>query len=214
MAEDPRRVIPAAWNHNIHYHPIVLEVVPDRCERALDVGCGEGLLARELCRVVRQVSAIDCDKPSLDLARQHDVASDIEYLLGDFLTYPFEPASLNVITSVAALHHMDAAAALGRMRELLRPGGTLVVVGLARSRYPADLPRDTAAALANLAHKATKGYWEHRPRRSGRRPRLTPPYDASPKRCFPEFATGATCCGATPSSGPNRHLRWRPPKGK
>jgi hypothetical protein len=29
---------------------------------------------------------------------------------GDFLTYPFAPGSFYVITSVAALHHMDARA--------------------------------------------------------------------------------------------------------
>lgn len=56
---------------------------------------------------------------------------------------------------------MDPMAALGRMRGLLRPGGTLAVVGLARSRYPADLPIDLAAALVHLRHKARTGYWEH-----------------------------------------------------
>src|ERR1035438_1423379 len=34
------------WNHNIHYHDVVLRSVPPRCRRALDVGCGQGLLAR------------------------------------------------------------------------------------------------------------------------------------------------------------------------
>jgi 2-polyprenyl-3-methyl-5-hydroxy-6-metoxy-1,4-benzoquinol methylase len=33
------------WNHNIHYHPVVLDALPPDCERVLDVGCGEGLLA-------------------------------------------------------------------------------------------------------------------------------------------------------------------------
>jgi 2-polyprenyl-3-methyl-5-hydroxy-6-metoxy-1,4-benzoquinol methylase len=148
------------WNHNLHHHPMILGVVPDGCRRALDVGCGEGILARELRRVIPHVSAIDRHRPSIDLARQHHVAAGIDYLHGDFLTHPFKPASFDLVVSVASLHHMDAAAALDRMRRLLRPGGTLVVVGLARSRYPAELPRDAAAVLVNLLHKATKGYWE------------------------------------------------------
>ncbi len=47
-------------------------------------------------------------------------------MTGDFLTTAFEPASFDVVTAVASLHHMDAAAALTRMRDLVRPGGVLV----------------------------------------------------------------------------------------
>jgi SAM-dependent methyltransferase len=148
------------WNHNIHYHRLILAAVPDGCQRALDVGCGEGFLARQLRRVVPHVTAIDLHQPSIRLARQHDPASDVDYLVGDFLAYPFPPASFDLVVSVAALHHMDAAVALQRMRELLRPGGRLAVVGLARSRYPADLLWDAAAVIGSRAHRVTKGYWE------------------------------------------------------
>nr|WP_250637349.1 class I SAM-dependent methyltransferase [Streptomyces griseochromogenes] len=41
-------------------------------------------------------------------------------------------AECDFICSVTTIHHMDFEAALMRMRDLLRPGGTLVVVGLAR----------------------------------------------------------------------------------
>jgi SAM-dependent methyltransferase len=148
------------WNHNLHYHPVLLGAVPEGCRRALDVGCGEGTLARELRRFVRYVAAIDVDEPSVALARRLDAGSDIRYLLGDFLAFPFEPASFDFVVSVAALHHMNAVAALRRMHELLRPGGSLAVLGLARSRYPADLPRDIAATLVSRAKRATKKHWE------------------------------------------------------
>lgn len=36
------------WNHNLHYHSVILNAVPDGTTRALDVGCGEGTLARQL----------------------------------------------------------------------------------------------------------------------------------------------------------------------
>ncbi|MFF5209493.1 class I SAM-dependent methyltransferase [Streptosporangium sp. NPDC000396] len=184
------------WNHNIHYHPMILRAVPDGCRRALDVGCGEGILARELRRTVRHVSAIDLDEPSIELARRHDAASDIEYLLGDFLTHPFEPASFDVITSVATLHHMDAAVALDRMRRLLRPGGTLVVVGVARSRLPADLPYEAAAVFGNLLYKTTKTYWEHSA------PKVwSPPETYAGMRHIAE--------GVLPGVRYRRHLLWR-----
>ncbi len=148
------------WNHNLHYRRVLLEAVPEPCARALDVGCGEGGLARELRRSVRHVSAIDGSADCINAARRQDPDSDIDYLLGDFRTFPFAPASFDLVVCVAALHHMDEAAALRRMVALLRPGGTLAVLGLARSRWPADLPRDAAAVIVNRAHLLAKDHGE------------------------------------------------------
>jgi SAM-dependent methyltransferase len=148
------------WNHNIHYYPLVLAAVPPGCQRVLEVGCGEGMLARQLaCRVPRVVG-IDQHAASIELARRQGPDGQVEFVCGDFLTHPFPLASFGLIACVAALHHMDAAAALARMGQLLVPGGTLVIVGLARSRLP-DLPWEAAAVIANLGHRATKGYWQH-----------------------------------------------------
>ncbi|MET8333498.1 class I SAM-dependent methyltransferase [Streptosporangium canum] len=187
---------PERWNHNIHYHPMILRTVPDGCGRALDVGCGEGILSRELRRTARHVSAIDLDGPSIELARRHDGASDIDYLLGDFLTHPFEPASFDAVVSVATLHHMDAAVALDRMRGLLRPGGRLVVVGLARSRLPADLPYEVAAVIGSLLYRRTRTYWEHSA------PTVWPPPEsyAGMRRVAEEVLPGVRY---------RRHLLWR-----
>ena len=156
----PRSALPPPlWNHNIHYHPLVLGAVPGGCQRGLDVGCGEGALARELRQVVPQVVAIDCDEPVIGRARQQDGGAGVEYVTGDFLTYGFPPASFDVIVSVAALHHMQPAVALRRMRQLLRPGGTLAVVGLARSRLR-DLPADVAGVVGHRVLLVGKKYQE------------------------------------------------------
>src|SRR5512133_2288596 len=77
------------WNHNIHYHSVLLDAMPEGCGRALDVGCGEGTLARKLRRSGAHVSAIDADAASIDLARAQGPAAGIEYVHGDFLTFPF-----------------------------------------------------------------------------------------------------------------------------
>ncbi|EIV91892.1 bifunctional 2-polyprenyl-6-hydroxyphenol methylase/3-demethylubiquinol 3-O-methyltransferase UbiG [Frankia sp. QA3] len=149
MAEkDGRR-----WNHNIHHHPRILRAIPHGAQRALDIGCGEGMLARELRRTVPQVTGIDLDGPSIDQARGYP--DDVDYILGDVLTHPFEPASFDVITSVAALHHMDAAAALGRMRDLLHPGGVLALVGIARSTMPGAALPPPGSGLAAIAAVVT-----------------------------------------------------------
>ena len=142
------------WSHNRHYHRVILDAVPRGCEKALDVGCGQGGLTRRLSRLVPQVTGIDRDQRSIEIARAHPGAAGIDYLIGDFLATSFEPGSLDLITSIASLHHMDAEAALRRMSDLLRPGGVLAVVGLARGISPADAGFVVPAMIGTRLHHA------------------------------------------------------------
>ena len=59
------------WSHNIHYHSVILDAVPADCARALDVGCGQGALTRRLRTRVPEVTGIDRDQRSIELARTH-----------------------------------------------------------------------------------------------------------------------------------------------
>lgn len=186
----------ARWNHNIHYHPLVLAAVPPGCNTALDVGCGEGTLTRQLRSTVPSVIGIDLDERSIELARAQADGTGIEYLQADFLTHPFTPGSFDLITSVAVLHHMDTAAALTRMRELLRPGGVLAVIGLPRTRLPHDLPYELAAVMAHRWHLLRHGYWEHPS------PTVWPPPDtfADLRRTAERLLPGVRL---------HRHVMWR-----
>ncbi|MFG1755516.1 class I SAM-dependent methyltransferase [Streptosporangium sandarakinum] len=71
---------------------------------------------------------------------------DLTFIEDDFLTADLPTAGYDFICSVSAIHHMDFEAALGRMRQMLRPGGTLVVIGLARETTPAEWAVTIAAA--------------------------------------------------------------------
>ncbi|RFU42642.1 class I SAM-dependent methyltransferase [Actinomadura logoneensis] len=188
------------WNHNIHYHRRILGAVPEGARTALDVGCGEGMLARALRRTVPAVTGIDLDEPSLEQARAY--GDDIDYVRGDFLDHRFlrdhgvEDASFDVVASVATLHHMDATAGLVRMRELVRPGGVLAVVGLARDELPRDLPRVAAATAAGAVYRVLKGHWEH-----------PSPMVWPPPVTYREMAELAA--GLLPGAEFRRHLLWR-----
>jgi SAM-dependent methyltransferase len=149
------------WNHNIEYHPVIFRAVGTGRLRALDVGCGEGMLARRLRHGVGSVVGIDSDPASIELARRQDPDGRIDFVLGDFLQYPFEPGSFDAVVSVATLHHVDPAAGLARMVALLAPGGALCVVGLARTELPRDLGWEAAAVLGHRAHLLTKQHWQH-----------------------------------------------------
>ncbi|WP_232850789.1 class I SAM-dependent methyltransferase [Nocardia acididurans] len=146
------------WNGNIHYHNLIAEAVGE-ADSVLDVGCGEGMLARRLRRSASQVTGIDLHEDSIELARAQ--SGDITYLVADFLGYPFPSKSFDAIVSVATLHHMDAVTALTRMAELLRPGGTLAIVGLARDVFPRDLAYSLAGVVAYRYHRIRKRDWLH-----------------------------------------------------
>src|SRR6185437_2816657 len=79
---------PPRWNHNLHYHRVILAAVPDGARRSLDVGCGVGMLARDLRRVVPHVTAIDRDAASIAEARREDAGTGVDYVVGDFMTDP------------------------------------------------------------------------------------------------------------------------------
>jgi SAM-dependent methyltransferase len=142
------------WSHNSHYHGAMMKAVPRGCERALDVGCGQGALTRRLRSVIPHVTGIDRDQRSIELARSHPQVGDIDYVFDDFLTAPLEPGSFDLITAVASLHHMDGEQALARMADLLNPGGVLAVFGVAANGSVADLPLEVPSAVGNRLHLA------------------------------------------------------------
>lgn len=137
------------------YQSVIVSSIPTGCERALDVGCGLGQLTRRLRLLVPDVTGIDKDQRSIEHARTHPDAGDITYVRGDFLHQDFPPQSFDVVTAMASLHHMDAPAALERMRDLLRPGGLLAIVGLARGSSPVDLALTVPAAIGARLHSVT-----------------------------------------------------------
>jgi len=117
-----------SWNRNVHYHPLVLAALPRGCKRALDVGCGMGRLAAALADQCDEVIGIDADAPALDRARAAHVSPNLRFIHGDVLTYDEGP--FDFISSIATVHHLPFEPALHRFACLLRPGGTLAVVGL------------------------------------------------------------------------------------
>jgi SAM-dependent methyltransferase len=197
---------PEPWSHNLHYHRVILAAVPPGCGRALDVGCGTGALTRRLKRLVPHVTGIDRDERSIHLARAHPGAAGIRYLQADFLTAPLEPASVGLVTSIASLHHMDARAALLHMADLLRPGGVLAVVGLARATSPAELAAIIPASAGTQLHKAASAI--RRRSAPGRQARAyQPPVIWPPPLTYRDMRRLAT--DVLPGVRYRHHLYWR-----
>jgi SAM-dependent methyltransferase len=146
------------WNSNLHAFEALLRLVPTDAQRGLDVGCGEGETARRLRTRVASVVGVDPDEASIAEARTHE--DDISYVVGDLDHPSLDAGAFDVVSAVAVLHHLDHRDGLRRLASLVAPGGTLLVVGLAKSRGLAELARDGIDAVAIRRHTLTKGVWE------------------------------------------------------
>ena len=144
------------WNHNIHYYEFVLCAVPPNCGLALDVGCGRGLLTRQLASACGLVVGMDNDYASLSSAKKADGSAT--YIHGDTVRPPFSDGTFDFIAVVAALHHLPLESALERFRDLLRPGGVLAIVGLYRASSFADYLVAAAALPLSRVLRLRRGY--------------------------------------------------------
>jgi 2-polyprenyl-3-methyl-5-hydroxy-6-metoxy-1,4-benzoquinol methylase len=99
------------WNHNVHYHPLVLDAVPDGCRTALDVGCGEGLLVRKLALRAQSVTGVDSSGEMIRLARERSAGlSGVTFSEADFLDGasrgPLAAGTYDFVSAVAVVHHV------------------------------------------------------------------------------------------------------------
>jgi ubiquinone/menaquinone biosynthesis C-methylase UbiE len=142
------------WNHNVHYQPVILNAVPEGCGPALDVGCGDGLLAARLADRCAKVTGIDRDPRMIALAQAQQPRARITFIEADFLTHRFPEASFDFVCANTSLHHMDFTAALTTMARLLRPGGRLAVIGLAADKSLGDVLKGAPGVPADLFYRA------------------------------------------------------------
>ncbi|WP_406440324.1 class I SAM-dependent methyltransferase [Streptomyces sp. NBC_00631] len=126
------------WNHNVHYHPVVLDAVPEGCRAALDVGCGDGLLAAGLAARAESVTGVDRSAEMIRQARKRDTGN-VTFLEGDYLDgVLLDEGSYDFVSAVAVIHHAPFDDAIDRLVALLAPGGRLVIVGMAFNHTALD----------------------------------------------------------------------------
>jgi ubiquinone/menaquinone biosynthesis C-methylase UbiE len=113
---------PERWQQRVE--EFVLEQVGEPPARVLEVGCGEGELARALARVGHLVTAIDPRAPEGPIFRRVRLEE-----LSD-------PGPFDHIVASLSLHHIeDLGKALDKVANLLREGGALVVVEFAWDQF-------------------------------------------------------------------------------
>ena len=108
--------------------------------RWADLGAGEGAFTRALVDLLgpgAEITAIDRDAGALrrlaEIGKRATSSASIETVVADF-TRPLRLTGLDGVVMANSLHFVrDKAPVLASVREMLRPGGTLIVV-----EYDAD----------------------------------------------------------------------------
>ena len=143
------------WNHNTAYYKWIARRTAG-CGSILDVGCGDGSLARYLDDGTGTIVGIDPDEECVRRARQFPCSPSVSFLRCSFEDYAPERLFGAVVFS-ASLHHMEMEGALRKASDLLSPGGRLLVVGLAKPSSPADrlveILRVMPSGLLSLLHR-------------------------------------------------------------
>ncbi|HJT55291.1 MAG TPA: class I SAM-dependent methyltransferase [Ktedonobacteraceae bacterium] len=144
------------WNHNNHYHDFLLRHVPVHCRNALEIGCGSGTFARLLSQKSEHVLALDLSPRMISLAKERSTQyTTIDYQVADVLSWDFVPERFDCIVSIATLHHLSMEDMLTKLKTLLAPNGTLIVLDLYQARL-SDYPTLLIAIPVNLVLKFLK----------------------------------------------------------
>ena len=97
-------------------------------KRALDVGCGAGLLSEPLARLGATVTALDAAQENIAIARAH---AEGQGLLIDYRATPVEQLDsdkFDLVTSMEVIEHVtDPAAFIQALSAKLAPGGLLIL---------------------------------------------------------------------------------------
>jgi ubiquinone/menaquinone biosynthesis C-methylase UbiE len=146
------------WNHNNHYHDLLLKHVPSNCDEALEIGCGAGEFSRKLSQRAKHVLALDLSPEMIGIAKERSSAQrNIDYQVTDVLQWDFPIARFDCIASIATLHHLPLEEMLAKMKQALKPNGTLLVLDLYDGGLRLDnLLPNIAAVLMSAVYKQVK----------------------------------------------------------
>jgi arsenite methyltransferase len=141
-------------------------------ERALDVGCGRGLMlvgaAKRLTAGGRAVGVdiwqaedLSGNRPeaTLENARLEGVADRVEVKTADMRKLPFEPATFDAVVSSKAIHNVYSAEgraeAIREIARVLKPGGRALIDDIRHgSEYAAELARAGCADVRRIDSRA------------------------------------------------------------
>ena len=160
------------WDQNSEFKPLhainplrlgwIKSFVDLNGKRALDVGCGGGILAEALAQSGAQTTGIDLAEKALKVAELHalETGAQVNYqaISAESLALT-EPASFDVVTCMEMLEHVpDPASVVKACATLAKPGATLFFSTLNRNPKSYLFAIIGAEYLLRLLPKGTHDY--------------------------------------------------------
>ncbi|WP_217238823.1 class I SAM-dependent methyltransferase [Streptomyces sp. AC555_RSS877] len=123
--------------------------IPERPSDVLDLGCGTGSLSLLAAEQGHHLTGVDLSPAMVGLARAKSAGRDAVFLVGDATAPPVREERFDVVLVRHLLWALpDPGRAVRHWRELLRPGGRLVLVeGVWGTASPVGIPADRLTAL-------------------------------------------------------------------
>jgi SAM-dependent methyltransferase len=128
----------------------------------VDLGCGTGAFVLAVAPFCRRVVGVDVSPTMLDALQEKATAfRNVECVRAGFLTYHHRGEPADYVYSRNALHHLPdfwKAVALGRIRDVLRPGGVLRFRDIVYSFDPDQADEIVKAWLDGAADRPEHGW--------------------------------------------------------
>ncbi|GGX26545.1 SAM-dependent methyltransferase [Streptomyces malachitofuscus] len=123
--------------------------LPARAGDVLDLGCGTGSLSLLAAEQGHRITGVDSSPAMVALAREKLAGRDAVFLVGDAAAPPVGEERYDAVLVRHVLWTLpEPRRALRHWRDLLRPGGRLVLVeGVWGTVSPVGIPADTLTAL-------------------------------------------------------------------
>lgn len=130
----------------------------------LDIGCSTGAISNALAQRAKQVTGIDIDQETVQFAREHYNAPNLQFIVQDALSSEFPDESFDLVICNHIYEHVpDPHRLFSEIYRVLKPGGTCYLAAgnrlmLVEAHYRLPFLSMLPKGLSNFYLQIVKGF--------------------------------------------------------